>query len=92
MITMTYSGAIANLQLLAEEISDNPLLKAHCTTLVTPREVNDHSLNHGQFADIVISIAAGVATNAIYDGIRTLVDRARNRGDVDSAEQVGQES
>lgn len=91
MIKMTYSGSFANLQLLAEEISEDPQLNSCCTARVTQQAARNDSLNHGQFAEIVISVAAGMATNTIYDAIRALIDRARNRGHVEPVEPTGQE-
>lgn len=91
MIKMTYSGSFANLQLLAEEISEDPQLSSCCTARVTQHAARDDSLNHGQFAEIAISVATGVATNAIYDAIRSLIERARTRGHVDPVEPPEQE-
>ncbi|MEV6352209.1 hypothetical protein [Streptomyces hydrogenans] len=91
MIKMMYRGGAANLQLLAEEIQETPELRQHCTVEVTHRESQSDSLHHGQLADIAISVAAGVATNALYDAIRALIDRARDRGSVESVDSTGHE-
>ncbi|GGP88212.1 hypothetical protein GCM10010231_66870 [Streptomyces sindenensis] len=43
-------------------------------------------------ADIAISVAAGVATNGLYDAIRALIDRARDRGSVESVDPIEHEN
>ncbi|MEV6378027.1 hypothetical protein AB0M31_01230 [Streptomyces sp. NPDC051773] len=88
MIKLMYCGGAANLQLLAEEIREAPELSQHCTVAVTGRETQSDSLHHGQLADIAISVAAGVATNGLYDAIRALIDRARDRGSVESVDPI----
>lgn len=81
METLTYRGEKANLQVLAEEIAEHPALKEHCVAQVRAKETGEQeSLRYGGWAEITIAIASGVATNAIYDGLRYLVDRARDRG------------
>ncbi|MFI9598138.1 hypothetical protein [Nonomuraea sp. NPDC052265] len=87
MEILTYRGEKANLQVLAEEIADHPALKGHCVAQVQITETGEQeSLRYGGWAEITIAIASGVATNAIYDGLRYLVDRARDRGVVTEVE------
>lgn len=92
MIKLMYRGGAANLQLLAGEIRESPELNQHCTVEVTQRETQSDSLQHGQLADIAISVAAGVATNGLYDAIRALIDRARDRGSVESVDSIEHEN
>ncbi|MGX1478119.1 UNVERIFIED_CONTAM: hypothetical protein RKD50_006927 [Streptomyces canus] len=92
MIKLMYRGGAANLQLLAEEIRESPELSRHCTVEVTHRETQSSSLHHGQLAEIAISVAAGVATNGLYDAIRDLIDRARDRGSVEPIEPIENEN
>lgn len=40
-------------------------------------------LRHSDIAELVLSFALGVAGNATYDGIRALVARARERGNIE---------
>lgn len=91
MIKLMYRGGAANLQLLAEEIREAPELSQRCTVEVTYQETQSDSLHHGQLADIAISVAAGVATNGLYDAIRALIDRARDRGSVESVDPIERE-
>jgi len=78
-------GESANLRILAEEISDDPQF-SDCTVAVNEIAHTENSLGHGQLVEIVISVGAGIATNAIYDAIRCAVDRARDRGRIEEAD------
>ncbi|GGS77144.1 hypothetical protein ACFFV7_08035 [Nonomuraea spiralis] len=81
METLTYRGEKANLQVLAEEIAADPVLKQHCVSEIQITDAAEQgSLRYGAWAEITVAIASGVATNAIYDGLRYLVSRARDRG------------
>ncbi|MFI1381830.1 hypothetical protein [Embleya sp. NPDC020886] len=86
MNTLAYLGETANLRLLEEEIREDPRLADHCTVTLTKKTDGAASLHHGQIVEIAISIAAGVATNGIYDLVRTLVNRARDRGPIEPVE------
>ncbi len=82
MTQFTYTGSAANLRLLAEELRQDDEVAARCTIEVLEQERNQDSLHNAELAQIVISIASGVATNFITDAIRAAVDRARDRGSV----------
>jgi len=82
MTQFIYGGNAANLRLLAEELRQDDEIAACCTIEVLERERNRDSLQNAQLAQIVISIASGVATNFVTDAIRAAVHRARDRGSV----------
>ncbi|GAA3749483.1 hypothetical protein GCM10022205_40720 [Spinactinospora alkalitolerans] len=78
-----YRGERANLEVLAEEIAADPVLGRHCTVRFEAAGPADQgSLRHDAWAEIAIAIATGIATSAIYDSLRLLVSRARDRGKV----------
>jgi hypothetical protein len=82
MAQFTYAGSAANLWMLAEELHQDDEIAACCTIEVLEQERNQDSLHNAELAQIVISVASGVATNFITDAIRAAVDRARDRGSV----------
>lgn len=82
MVQFTYAGSAANLRMLAEELHQDEEIAADCTIEVLEQEPSRDSLHNAELAQIVISVASGVATNFITDAIRAAVDRARDRGSV----------
>lgn len=79
-----YRGEAANLKVLAREIEADQHLAGKCSLSFTPLPQNRRdSLRHAHWAEISISVAAGLATNALYDALKALVERARDRGPVD---------
>ncbi|WP_328344557.1 hypothetical protein [Streptomyces violaceus] len=79
-----YRGETANLKVLAREIEADPHLAGKCSLTLTPlRQDRRDSLRHAQWAEISISVAAGLATNTLYDALKALIERARDRGPVD---------
>jgi hypothetical protein len=82
MAQFTYAGSAANLRMLAEELHQDEEIAAGCTIEVLEQEPSRDSLHNAELAQIVISVASGVATNFITDAIRAAVDRARDRGSV----------
>jgi hypothetical protein len=86
MPIIQYRGEAANLKVLAREIEADPHLAGKCSLALTPlRQDRRDSLRHAQWAEMVISIAGSLATNALYDALKALVERARDRGPVDEA-------
>ncbi|GAA3654065.1 hypothetical protein ACG5V6_22955 [Streptomyces chitinivorans] len=84
MPIIEYRGETANLRVLAREIEADPRLAGKCSLTLTPlRQDRRDSLRHAQWAEIAISVAAGLATNTLYDTLKALVERARDRGPVD---------
>ncbi|MCF3143505.1 hypothetical protein [Streptomyces platensis] len=85
MPIIEYRGEAANLKVLAREIEADPHLAGKCAvTLIKPlRQDRRDSLRHAHWAEIAISVAAGLATNTLYDALKALVERARDRGPVD---------
>ncbi|WP_274563703.1 hypothetical protein [Streptomyces spiramyceticus] len=84
MLILEYRGETANLKVLAREIEADPHLAGKCSLTLTPlRQDRRDSLRHAQWAEIAISVAAGLATNTLYDALKALVERARDRGPVD---------
>jgi hypothetical protein len=84
MPIVEYRGETANLRVLAREIEKDPLLAGKCSLTLTPlRQDSRNSLRHAQWAEIVISVGGGLATNTLYDALKALVERARDRGPVD---------
>ncbi|MFF1794699.1 hypothetical protein ACFVXQ_10845 [Kitasatospora sp. NPDC058263] len=87
MPIIEYRGETANLKVLAREIENDPLLAGQCSLTLTPlRQDSRDSLRHAQWAEIAISVGWGLATNALYDALKALVERARDRGPVDEVE------
>lgn len=86
MTRFNYAGSAANLRLLAEELLQDDEIAACCTIEVLERDRKPDSLHNAQLAQIIISVASGVATNFITDAIRAAVDRARDRGPVTSVQ------
>ncbi|MBU3864223.1 hypothetical protein KN815_09085 [Streptomyces sp. 4503] len=79
-----YRGESANLKVLAREIGADPHLAGTCSLTLTPlRQDRRDSLRHANWAEISVSVASGLATNAVYDALKVLVERARDRGPVD---------
>ncbi|MGA5316426.1 hypothetical protein ACPCTK_20295 [Streptomyces pseudogriseolus] len=92
-----YRGEAANLKVLAREIEADQHLAGKCSLTLTPLQQNRRdSLRHAHWAEISISVAAGLATNTLYDALKALVERARDRGPVDEVtprpEDDGQDS
>lgn len=84
MPIIQYRGEAANLKVLAREIEANPHLAGKCSLALTPlRQDRRDSLRHAQWAEMVISVAGSLATNALYDALKAVVERARDRGPVD---------
>lgn len=84
MSTRTYLGEEANLRVLAEEIADDPLLGRTCRAIVVRPGVRvGHTLRHGTLAEIAITVTSGVMTTTISDALRRVLERARDRGDVE---------
>jgi hypothetical protein len=76
-------GNDQNVRLLAREIANRPELIAACRVRVTAAsDAADDSLGYGPVSEIIISLTSGVATNATYDLLRSLISRARDRGDL----------
>lgn len=92
MTRFTYTGSSANLRLLAEELRQDNEIAAYCTIEVLEQDRNLDSLHNAELAQIIISVASGVATNFITDAIRGAVDRARDRGPVTSAQPNTEET
>lgn len=84
MLIIEYRGEAANLKVLAREIEADPHLTGKCSLTLTPlRQDRRDSLRHAHWAEIAISVGAGLATNTLYDALKALVERARDRGPVD---------
>ncbi|MEV4432713.1 hypothetical protein [Streptomyces sp. NPDC049555] len=84
MLITEYRGETANLKVLVREIEADPHLAGKCSLALTPlRQDRRDSLRHAQWAELAVSVAAGLATNALYDALKALVERARDRGPVD---------
>jgi hypothetical protein len=84
MPIIEYRGESANLKVLAREIEADPHLAEKCSLTLTPlRQDRCDSLRHANWAEITVSVASGLATNAVYDALKALVERARDRGPVD---------
>lgn len=84
MTTIEYRGESANLKVLAREIEADPRLAGVCSLTLTPLRLDRRdSLRHANWAEISVSVASGLATNAVYDALKILVERARDRGPVD---------
>ncbi|GGP40677.1 hypothetical protein ACFY2W_08050 [Streptomyces sp. NPDC001262] len=84
MLITEYRGETANLKVLVREIESDPHLAGKCSLALTPlRQDRRDSLRHAQWAELAISVAAGLATNTLYDALKALVERARDRGPVD---------
>ncbi|WP_158997500.1 hypothetical protein [Streptomyces aureus] len=84
MSIIEYRGEAANLKVLAREIEADQCLSGKCSlALKTLHQDRRDSLRHAQWAEISISVASGLATNVLYDALRALVERARDRGPVD---------
>ncbi|MEV4440831.1 hypothetical protein AB0K09_17775 [Streptomyces sp. NPDC049577] len=97
MLITEYRGETANLKVLVREIELDPHLAGKCSFALTPlRQDRRDSLRHAQWAELAISVAAGLATNTLYDALKALVERARDRGPVDEvgprAEGVGEDA
>jgi len=81
-----YRGEAANLKVLAREIEADQHLAGKCSLALMPLQQNRRdSLRHAHWAEISISVAAGLATNTLYDALKALVERARDRGPVEEA-------
>ncbi|MCX5374193.1 hypothetical protein OG613_08205 [Streptomyces sp. NBC_00015] len=62
-----YRGEAANLKVLAREIEADQHLAGKCSLALTPLQQNRRdSLRHAHWAEISISVAAGLATNTLY--------------------------
>ncbi|MER6631442.1 hypothetical protein ABT301_25010 [Streptomyces sp. NPDC000987] len=84
MPIIEYRGESANLKVLAREIEADPHLAGKCSLTLTPlHQDRRDSLRHANWAEIAVSVASGLATNAVYDALKSLVERARDRGPVD---------
>ncbi|KNB53479.1 hypothetical protein [Streptomyces caatingaensis] len=76
MLITEYRGESANLKVLVREIEADPHLAGKCSLVLTPlREDRRDSLRHAQWAELAVSVAAGLATNALYDALKALVAR-----------------
>jgi hypothetical protein len=82
MTQFTYTGSMANLLLLAEELRQDDEIAACCTIELIEQEQNQDSLRNAELAQIIINITLGVAGNFATDAIRAAIDRARDRGSV----------
>lgn len=76
-------GEEQNVRLLAKEIASHPELAAiYGTRVTTADDATGDSLGYGPVVELVISLTTGVATNAAYDLLRSLISRARDRGEL----------
>ena len=83
MPILVYEGEESNLKVLADDLAAHPALAGVCTVTITSADASGQdTLRHGALAEIAITIASGVVTSAVYDTIRLLADRARDRGAV----------
>ncbi|MFH7339130.1 hypothetical protein [Streptomyces sp. KHY 26] len=72
------------MKVLAREIEADPHLAGTCSLTLTPLcQDRRDSLRHANWAEISVSVASGLATNAVYDALKVLVERARDRGPVE---------
>ncbi|MFE9905970.1 hypothetical protein [Streptomyces achromogenes] len=84
MTITKYRGESANLKVLAREIEADPHLAGTCSLTLTPLSQDRRdSLRHANWAEISVSVVSGLATNAVYDALKALIERARDRGPVD---------
>ncbi|MGW9371002.1 hypothetical protein ACWGVR_13465 [Streptomyces xanthophaeus] len=84
MPIIEYRGETANLKVLVREIEADPHLAGECSVTLTPLSQDRRdSLRHAHWAEIAISVGAGLMTNTLYDALKALVERARDRGPVD---------
>ncbi|MEU7587727.1 hypothetical protein AB0A95_15675 [Micromonospora sp. NPDC049230] len=83
MPILVYEGEESNLKVLADDLAAHPDLAGVCTVTINSADASGQGvLRHGALAEIAITIASGVVTSAVYDTIRLLADRARDRGKV----------
>jgi hypothetical protein len=76
-------GEEQNLRLLSKEIAGHPeLAGVYGTRITTADDATADSLGYGPVVELVISLTTGVATNAAYDLLRSLISRARDRGEL----------
>lgn len=89
MPTFVYRTERANASVLAGEIDADGVLSPVCGVAV--RELpgrNGPTLGHGTIAEIAITVASGVMTTTISDALRRVIDRARDRADVEPQARV----
>jgi hypothetical protein len=86
MDQLKYTGSVANVQLLSEELRQDSEVAEYCTIAVLEQERNKDSLHNAELAQVVISIISGVATKFTIDAIQAAVDRARDRGPITADE------
>lgn len=85
MPTFVYMTEKANASVLAAEIGEDETLGPACE--VTLRDLaghTGHALGHGTIAEIAITVASGVMTTTISDALRRVLDRARDRAEVET--------
>ncbi|MGW4769856.1 hypothetical protein ACWEO2_17645 [Nocardia sp. NPDC004278] len=91
MTTMSFRGEFANLRVAEWELGEDPVLRDVCRVTVKEVSRERSALRHGVLAEMAITITSGAVTTAISEAIRLVINRARDRGDVQGPSETDNE-
>lgn len=88
-VAIVVRGEQTNLAIVRSQIEADGRLTGVRMTTVTAPEGAPGRLQHAMWMELLISVPVGLGTQVIYDIIKTLIKRARDRGPIEELSPPG---